>query len=118
MGVWQFLLSSCFVEIPGFTANNVHSDQTAHSAVSDQMPHSVMSDLGLHCLLMSLLGMVGINGLICLQNTALHVIFNEMPSPIFKKNSESNIHLLPAIEMTPIKNHTDLLRTDKITTTG
>ena len=43
----QFLSIPCFLEISVFNANIVDPDQT---------PHCVASDLGLHCLLMFLLG--------------------------------------------------------------
>ena len=51
--VWLFLVLQCFTEISVFNANSVDPDQT---------PHSAASDLGLHCLPMSLLWNLGING--------------------------------------------------------
>ena len=43
----------CFVET---------SELIANSADPDQMPNFTTSNLGLHCLSMSLYGMLGING--------------------------------------------------------
>ena len=55
-GIWLFFIITRFqvIKIPVFNANSVDPDQTRRSAASD---------LGLHCLPMSLLRTVGINGL-------------------------------------------------------
>ena len=50
------LLLPCFIEICVLNANSVDPDQ---------MPQNAASDLGLHCLPVSLYGMLGINGLNC-----------------------------------------------------
>ena len=52
--IFMFQKFLCFVEISELNANSVDSDQT---------PHSAASDLGLHCLLMSLLWTLDLNGL-------------------------------------------------------
>ena len=44
----EFLLFICFIEIPVFNANSVDPDQMRQNAASD---------LGLHCLLVTLLGL-------------------------------------------------------------
>ena len=53
-GVWSIIIINVLTEIPVFNANIVEPDQT---------PYSSASDLLLHCLSMSLLGSLGINGL-------------------------------------------------------
>ena len=56
---------SYFLEILVFNANSVDPDQTPHNAASDQ---------GLHCLPISLFGMLSINGLNSLLKTEEPVI--------------------------------------------
>ena len=55
-GVWLVLLLPCFLEIPVLNANSLDPDQMSRSAASA---------LGLHCLQMSQMGHIGINGLKC-----------------------------------------------------
>ena len=50
-GIWLVFIIPCFIESPVFNAKSVDPDQ---------MPHSVASDLGLHCLLVSFYGTLGV----------------------------------------------------------
>ena len=58
----------------------------ANNVDSDQMPHYVASDLGLHCLPMILLGVLGINGSIK-GNDSNDFLFASLEDEPFPKGS-------------------------------